>query len=337
MELHVLHKHGWSISRLAREFGLNRRTVKREIEAEGPRRYRERAKPTALSPAQLAHVERRLAVHPGIRGTDLRLELAELYGYTGSVASFERHLRRLRPSAVKDPEIRFETDPGVQTQADWANLGLWPVDGEMRELHAFVTILGYSRVPAVRFALDQKRVTTFDKLALCLDDLGGMTRELLTDRDTVFCIGQTSDGGAILAPEWADFAGVLGVVPKACRPYRAKTKGKVERMVREVKEAFVPWLTGQVLPARLTLDDYDRLVQRWIRERVLRRRHRTTGRIVGEAWAEERRLLTPLPARVLASVQTGVDVSAPVVVDITQKLLGEHVEQRDLSAYEVAL
>ena len=39
-----------------------------------------------------------------------------------------------------DPEIRFETDPGVQTQADWAILGTWPVDGEPAELSAIVRI-----------------------------------------------------------------------------------------------------------------------------------------------------------------------------------------------------
>ena len=57
MELHALHKHGWTISALAREFGLNWRTVKRELESGAPRRYAERAKPTALTEAQQAHVE----------------------------------------------------------------------------------------------------------------------------------------------------------------------------------------------------------------------------------------------------------------------------------------
>jgi transposase len=38
------------------------------------------------------------------------------------------------------------------------------------------------------------------------------------------------------------------VVPRACRPYRAKTKGKVERMIRELKESFLPWLSRQLLP-----------------------------------------------------------------------------------------
>ena len=71
---------------------------------------------------------------------------------------------------------------------------------------------------------------------------------MLTDRDPAFCIGATSNGHAILAPEWVDLCAVLGVVPRACRPYRAQTKGKVERMVRELKESFIPWLCGQILP-----------------------------------------------------------------------------------------
>src|SRR4051812_22118272 len=154
MELHVLHKHGWSISALAREFGLNWWTVQRELASPGPRSYPERVKPTALTEAQLRHVERRLAVCPTLRGTDLQAELRRDYGYTGSYPAFARHLRRLRPAQVRDPEIRFETDPGVQTQADWAHVGVWPLADGMVELHAMVTILGCSRAPAIRFATD---------------------------------------------------------------------------------------------------------------------------------------------------------------------------------------
>ena len=337
MELHVLHKHGWSISALAREFGLNWRTVKREVESPGPRQYPLRDEPTALSEVQLRHVERRLAVCPSLRGTDLHAELQRDYGYTGSYPAFARKLRRLRPAQVRDPEIRFETHAGVQTQADWALLGSgWPLEEGTGELSAMVTILGCSRAPAIRFATDRTRATSLEKLVACCGDLGGVTREVLTDRDPAFCVGSTSNGNAILAPEWVDLCGVLGVIPRACRPYRAQTKGKVERMVRELKESFLPWLSGQVLPSKPTIADYDALARHWIDQTVLTLRHRTTGRVVGEAWVEERPLLTSIAPRLLAGRPDELLRPAPLVIDLTQRRLGEHVQVRDLVEYEVA-
>jgi transposase len=340
MELRVLHQHGWSISALAREFGLNWRTVKREVESPASRHYPDRDEPTALTESQLRHVERRLAVCPSIRGTDLHAELHHDYGYQGSYSAFARKLRRLRPAEVRDPEIRFETDPGVQTQADWALLGAgWPLGDATGELNAMIAILGCSRAPAIRFAEDRTRATSLERLSNCCIDLGGVTREMLTDRDPAFCIGSTSNGNAILAPEWVDLCGVLGLVPRACRPYRAQTKGKVERMVRELKESFIPWLSGQILPRTPALADYDALARRWIDEVVLTRRHRTTGRIVGEAWAEERKLLTPIPTRIVNGL-AGKELRGPVVppvVDLEQRRRGEHVEIRDLTEYGVAL
>src|SRR5205823_5477405 len=130
----VLHRHGWSISALAREYGLNWRTVKRELASLAPRRYPARVRPTAMTEPQLRHVERRLLVCPSLRGTDLHAELCRDYGYVGSYPVFARHLRPLRPARVRDPGIRFETDPGLQTQADWAHLGVWPLGDGLVEL-----------------------------------------------------------------------------------------------------------------------------------------------------------------------------------------------------------
>jgi hypothetical protein len=76
----------------------------------------------------------------------------------------------------------------------------------------------------------------------------------------------------------------------------------VERVNRELEQGFLAWLTGQVVTLRPTILDYDHLAQGWIEERVLPRRHRTTGNIVSEAWEEERRLLTSIPAHVLQRI-----------------------------------
>ncbi len=334
MEIKALRRLGWSVTDIAREYGLARNTVYAELASAAPRRYAERERPTALKEPQLVHVERRLQACPGLRGTDLHRELRDQYGYEGSYPAFQRHLRQLRPAQVKDAEIRFETDPGVQTQVDWALLGAFPLGGEMVQLNAMVAILGCSRAPAIRFAVDRTRPTTLERLVRCQEDLGGVTREILTDRDPAFCIGATSDGKAILAPEWVDLAALLGVVPRACRPYRAQTKGKVERMVRELKEGFLGWLSGQLLPPQPTIADYDALARLWIQEVVLVRTHRTTRKVVGEAWLEEWPLLTAIPERVLVKY-TDNAIALPVTASgAEQRALGEVVQLRDLHEYE---
>jgi transposase len=338
MELKVLHQHGWSISRLAREFDVSRVTVRRELAADGPRHYPERTKPTALTDAQQAHVLRRLAVCPVIRGTDLHRELCTEYGYGGSYGAFARHLRLLRPPRAPEAEVRFETEPGRQVQVDWMHVGVMPVEDGCAPLFGLVALLGHSRVPAIRFALDRTRATTLDLIPACLEDLGGAPHEILTDRDPAFCVGSTKDGHAILAPEWVDLCATLAVVPKACRPYRAKTKGKVERVIREYRESFLPWLAGQVLPGEPTLEDYNRLARQWREEVILPRIHRTTKQRIGDAWRAEQPFLCPLPTHLMVAAQAArPPVYPPSVIDLAARRAGDEVEVRDLREYEAAL
>jgi len=201
MELHVLHRHGWSIAALAREFGLSWRTARRYSTAAAPPTYPSRAKPMELSAAQLAHVERHLAACPELRATVLLRELRDDYAYTGSYSSLRRRVVALRPTDSAEPELRFETGPGIQTQGDWTDCGTWPLGDGAAELHAWVTILGFSRMLAFRFATDKTRRTTLRAIVRCVDDLGGATAEFLTDRDTALMNGVRADGSPIYAPE----------------------------------------------------------------------------------------------------------------------------------------
>ena len=336
MELHALHRHGWSIADLAREFGLNWRTAKKYATESAPPGYRPRARPAELTAAQLAHVERRLTACPDLRVTVLLRELADGYGYTGSYGSLRRRVVVLRPASAAEPVLRFETDPGEQTQGDWADVGTWPLGDGSAELFAFVAILGCSRMVAVRFATDKTRPTTLRSIVRCVDDLGGATADFLHDRDTALMAGTRADGAPIYAPEWLDVAALLGTRPRACRPYRAQTKGKVERVIREVKHDFLAWLTGQPLPAHPTLAWYDAQARHWARTVVAGRRHRTTDRVIGEAWEAERALLTPVSRRLLARIDgadTLVPLPAPAAARRTTAAAGETVEVRPLAVY----
>jgi transposase len=335
--MHALYQgHGWSIARIAREFDVSWRTARRYATAETVPRYRPRARPAELTRAQAAHVVRRLGGHPELRATTLYREVREL-GYVGSYPSFARRVRVLRPvDRQADPEARFETDPGVQVQADWADCGQWLVGEQLCTLHALVAVLGFSWMVAVRFATDTTRLTTLRLLTQCLVDLGGAPIEVLSDRDPALVIGSTPSGRAVFAPGWVDLAEVLGVRPRACRPYRAKTKGKVERVIRELKEDFLAWATGQPMPPSPMLADYDRLAAQWCTQVVAARRHRTTGRVVSEAWSQERQLLGQIPDRVLASRRGGGIQEPARLIDLRAlRNVGDVVEAPSLADYEV--
>src|SRR4030081_1129456 len=111
MELKALSRLGWSVTALAREYGLSRTTVYKELASSGSRSY-DRAKPTELNEAQRIHIERRLSVCPGIRATDLHAELRYEYSYGGSYPASQRHLRLRRPAQVK--ELDSNRAPGCQ-------------------------------------------------------------------------------------------------------------------------------------------------------------------------------------------------------------------------------
>jgi transposase len=244
MVLRALYRQGWNITELAREFGINWRTARPHAEADEPPRYTPRPCPADLTDEQLAFVKRRLGVCASLRATTLYREVTEL-GYAGSYPSFARRVRSLRGEQPAEPSVRFETDPGGQTQMDWCDLGRWPLGRDVVELKALVGILGFSRHVAMRFATDQTRATTLELLPWVVHELGGVTQEILTDRDPVFVVGETSDKRAIFAPECVDLTMTLATTPRACRPYRAQTNALAESVIGLYKTELIrnkgPW------------------------------------------------------------------------------------------------
>ena len=80
-----------------------------------------------------------------------------------------------------------------------------------------------------------------------------------------------------------------GTAPKACRPYRAKTKGKVERPFRYIRQDFF------LARSFRNMDDLNAQFTQW-RETIANPRvHATTGCVVDEAFAEEQPTLKALP------------------------------------------
>ena len=91
-----------------------------------------------------------------------------------------------------------------------------------------------------------------------------------------------------------DLARHYGFQPRACRPYRAKTKGKVERPFRYIREDF--FLGGSFR----NLDDLNGQLRHWLDTVANPRVHATTKRVVNEAFAEEKASLKAVAAHALS-------------------------------------
>jgi len=119
--------------------------------------------------------------------------------------------------------------------------------------------------------------------------LGGVPQEILYDRMKTAVTGEDDQGHIVYNRALVDFARHHGFHPRACRPYRAKTKGKVERPFRYIREDFF------LARSFRNLDDLNRQLAHWLATVANPRQHATTQRVVNEAFAEERPLLKPLP------------------------------------------
>jgi transposase len=292
-----LHRQGLSISAIARDLGLDRKTVRRciahglEPPVYGPRKPR----PRLIDPF-LPYLRERVAAYPSLTGRRLWRELREL-GYEGGYTAVTDLLREIRPAPLPAFEVRFETPPGTQAQVDFAHFQVMFTDepAVTRIVWLFSFVLGFSRLIWARFVLHQDLQTVLRCHMAAFAAIGGVPHEILYDRMKTAVIGETV-GSIVYNRALIDFARHYGYQPKACRPYRAKTKGKVERPFRYIREDFFLARTFR------NLDDLNAQLRHWLDTVANPRLHATTQRVVSEAFAEEKPHLKTLPLAPFRSV-----------------------------------
>jgi transposase len=287
-----LHRQGLSVSAIARRLGIDRKTVRIYI-AKGlePPAYKPRApRPRVIDPFA-PYLRQRLAAFPTLSGRRLWRELKER-GYKGGYTAVTDFLRELRPPQSNGFEVRFETPPGKQAQVDFAQFDVEFADepGVRRVVWLFSMVLGFSRLIWARFVVHQDLQSVLRCHIAALEAIGGTPSEILYDRMKTAVIGENADGLVIYNRALLDLARHCGFQPRACRPYRPKTKGKVERPFRYIREDF--FLGGSFR----NLDDLNGQLRQWLDTVANPRIHATTHRVVNEAFAEEKTALKPLPS-----------------------------------------
>lgn len=310
MEIHLLRQQGLSIRKIAAVLAISRNAVRRALRSSSPptgKRHRVKgAKLTAFSDLIDAWLRDNVKSH----WTSERIfdELQDR-GYKGGRTVVKEYVHQHRPRPAKTAELRFYVKPGQQLQVDWAEMGVVSVDGVRRKLYAFVAIMAWSRALFIRFTTDMKLLNWLDCHLHAFAFFGGVPREVLIDN---LKTGVESRAGATVRwhPKYKELAVACRFKPIAHFPMRPKTKGRVERIVRLVRQGF---FEGRDVGK---LESFNAEALRWLEERANRRVHRVTRERPCDRFAIERESLQPLQAHDVVLEEPRVsDAYALVSVD----------------------
>jgi transposase len=274
-----LWREGMSISAIANETGRDRKTIRKCILAKEPPTYGPRTpKPGLLDPYR-DYVRRRVMEHD-ITAIRILREIRGM-GYKGQYTILKDFIQPLRKERGIQAVYRFETKPGVQSQVDFDQIGWFEENGELNRLYCFSMVLGYSRMRYIEFTPDKTEETLIQCHINAFAYFGGYTQEILYDNMKTVVITRTLKYEDI---EWnqmfLDFSRYYGFVPRLCKPSRAQTKGKIERVVGFVQQDFLNGLEYT------SLADLNGKTKAWL-ESVNGRVHRTTGVVPRERYQEE--------------------------------------------------
>jgi transposase len=320
---------GWGAKRIAKELGCSRNTVKRYLRQGGWRAFQPPKRTSSLTAHRLWLAER-FRQHRG-NADVVRQELEREHGITVSLRTVERAVAHLRQEilAQSSATVRFETPPGHQLQIDFGSVRV-PVGQELLQIHLFVATLGYSRRIFVSMFLHERQAAWLQGLEGAFGHFGGVTRELLIDNARALVDEHDMQTREVVFNErFHAFCRYWGVTPRACAPYRARTKGKDERGVGYVKRNAIAghqFASLEALQAHLS---------RWMREVADVRVHGTTGETpIARFERDERQALAPLqrkaPFLQVRELSRRVHTDACIELDTNRysvpwRLIGESV------------
>src|SRR5262249_27261874 len=191
-----LNRQGLSVSAIARQVGIDRKTVRAYI-ARGlePPAYKLRLWRAGIIDRFKPYLGERLKAYPGLTAVRLWRELRER-GYTGGYSVVRDCVRGLRPPTVAGFEVRFATPPGEQAQVDFAHFEVefTAEPGVKRIVWLFSLVLGFSRLIWARFVVHQDLQTVLRCHIAAFEAIGGVPREILYDRMKSAVIGENDDG-----------------------------------------------------------------------------------------------------------------------------------------------
>lgn len=291
--LKTLWEKKWRIKQIARELGYGKNTVRRFVRAfeaglDTPAVRAPLGRPRGLATVSPDWLKERLQRHGG-NADVVRQELSAELGVAASLRTVERAVRTFRQEIRAEAlaTVRFETAPGKQIQVDFGTRTVW-ISGARTKVHLCVLTLGYSRRIYVQAFRSEKQANWFAAIEGAFRRFGGVTEEILVDNARALVDTNDGDGHVIFNAGFKAFCDHWGTKPRACRPYRARTKGKDERAVQYVKRNG---LAGRSFTSWDALDGH---LAWWTREIADQRIHQTTKEAPLVRFDKERDSLLPI-------------------------------------------
>ena len=260
IDAHALSRQGWTISAIARHLGRDRKTIRAYLN--GKRQPGARTGASDVFAAFAPYAAQRLTDDPHLWASALFDELTDM-GFTGSYPSMTRGLRTrgLRPAceacrpAKGRPVAVIEHPPGQETQWDWVELPDPPAAwGWGKHAHLLVGALSHSGRWRGVLCESEDQPHLIDALDRVTRALGGLTRDWRFDRMATVV---HPESGRVTA-SFAAVAKHYGVAVRPCPPRRGNRKGVVEKANHVAAQRF--WRT---LPDQVTVEEAQRLLERW--------------------------------------------------------------------------
>lgn len=287
-----LKKLGWGAKTIARELSISKNTVKAYLRKEGWMPYQTPKRAKALDGLD-DWLEKTFKQHQG-NADVVRQELLAQHGIEVSLRTVERAVQPFRKQlmAAAKATLRFETPPGKQLQIDFGTTTVEIAEEKIR-VRLFVATLGYSRRPFVAAFRHERQSAWFRGMEGAFAHFGGVPQQVLVDNPKALV---TRHDPRTREVEFNDrflaFAAYWSFTPKACAPYRARTKGKDESGVKYVKRNAV---AGRRFDS---WEQFEAHLNWWMREIADIRIHGTTGeRPIDRFEREEAKALKSLKGR----------------------------------------
>jgi transposase len=284
----LFYAEHWKVGTIAAELGVHPDAVKSAVGtatfvSRGPRARSSKLEPFA------DFITETLTQFPRLRATRL-YDMLVPRGFDGSERQLRRHIARVRPRPAPEAFLRLTRMPGEEAQMDWGKFGKVAVLGGERKLSCFVMVLPWSRVAYARFTLDERMDSFLRGHVEAFDAFGGAPRRVLYDNLKSAVLERVGEH-IRFHPELLELASHYHFIPRPCAPRRGNEKGNVERFILYLRTSFFEARAFE------DVDDLNRQLARWLKERAHRRVHPTDPerRTVAEHHELERPRLLPLP------------------------------------------